>query len=317
MAQRIADERDETTGESVGYSVRFDSVLPRPFGSIMFCTLGMLLRKLESGLRGISHVIVDEIHERSVNSDFLLVVLREMIQTYPDLRVILMSATIDTTQFSNYFGNCPVIGIEGRTHPVQQYFLEDCIELTQFKPWNQSRTQKCAVQPNDNDKSLNDCIKGNYSEHTHSVMAQLSESEINFQLIETLLLHIEKQNVPGAVLIFLPGWASIFGLMKWLQNNPEFSDGNYVILPCHSQLPQKQQLKVFARVSHGVRKIILSTNICETSITIDDVVYVIDTCKSKTKHFTSNTNMTNYGTEWAGRANLKQSKYFKISMMPI
>lgn len=73
VAERIANERCEELGESVGYSVRFESVLPRPYGSVMFCTVGVLLRKLENGLRGVSHVIVDEIHERDVNSDFIMV----------------------------------------------------------------------------------------------------------------------------------------------------------------------------------------------------------------------------------------------------
>lgn len=114
VAERIAHERKEMLGESVGYSVRFESILPRPYGSILFCTIGVLLRKLESGLRGVSHVIVDEIHERDVNSDFIMVVLRDMVTTYPDLRVILMSATIDTTMFSDYFGNCPIIEVPGR-----------------------------------------------------------------------------------------------------------------------------------------------------------------------------------------------------------
>jgi ATP-dependent RNA helicase A len=81
--------------------------------------VGVLLRKLEGGLRGISHVIVDEIHERDVNSDFLLVVLRDMVHNFPDLRVILMSATIDTTLFSNYFNGCPVVEVPGRAFPVQ------------------------------------------------------------------------------------------------------------------------------------------------------------------------------------------------------
>lgn len=80
--------------------------------------VGVLLRKLENGLRGVSHVIVDEIHERDVNSDFIMVVLRDMVHTYPDLRVILMSATIDTTMFSKYFNDCPVIEVTGRTFPV-------------------------------------------------------------------------------------------------------------------------------------------------------------------------------------------------------
>lgn len=79
----------------------------------------MLLRKLENGLRGVSHVIVDEIHERDVNTDFIMVILRDMVHTYPDVRLILMSATIDTTLFSEYFNNCPVVEVPGRAFPVQ------------------------------------------------------------------------------------------------------------------------------------------------------------------------------------------------------
>lgn len=73
VSERVANERCENLGQSVGYSVRFESVLPRPYASIMFCTVGVLLKKLENGLRGVSHVIVDEIHERDVNSDFIMV----------------------------------------------------------------------------------------------------------------------------------------------------------------------------------------------------------------------------------------------------
>lgn len=134
VSERIASERCEDLGQSVGYSVRFESVLPRPYGSILFCTVGVLLKKLEGGLRGVSHVIVDEIHERDVNSDFIMVVLRDMIHVYPDLRVILMSATIDTTLFCSYFNNCPKVDVVGRCFPVKQYFLEDCVELTKFVP---------------------------------------------------------------------------------------------------------------------------------------------------------------------------------------
>lgn len=93
-----------------------------------------MLRKLEGGLRGVSHVIVDEIHERDVNSDFLLVVLRDMLSSYPDMRVILMSATIDHTLFTQYFNGCPVVHVEGRTFPVETYFLEDIVETLQFTP---------------------------------------------------------------------------------------------------------------------------------------------------------------------------------------
>jgi ATP-dependent RNA helicase A len=104
--------------------------------------VGVLLRKLEAGLRGVSHVIVDEIHERDVNSDFLLVVLRDMVHTYPEMRVILMSATIDTTLFSAYFGKCPIVEVEGSAFPVQEYFLEDCIQMTNFVPGPNFRKDK-------------------------------------------------------------------------------------------------------------------------------------------------------------------------------
>lgn len=314
VAERIANERNENIGEAVGYSVRFESVIPRPFGSILFCTIGVLLRKLEAGLRGVSHVIVDEIHERDVNSDFLLVVLRDMIHTYPDLRVILMSATIDTTLFSNYFGNCPVIEVQGRTHPIKQYFLEDCVELTNFVPSPESRKRKkdeeseLGLTAADSDENLNKKIAGNYSPQTRNTMASLSESEVNFELIEALLVYIKNQNVPGAVLIFLPGWNLIFALMKHLQNSQHFSGPNFSILPCHSQIPREDQRKVFAPVPPGVTKIILSTNIAETSITIDDIVYVIDICKARMKLFTSHNNMTSYATVWASRTNLEQRK---------
>lgn len=316
VAERIAVERCEPLGESVGYSVRFESCLPRPYGSILFCTIGVLLRKLEAGLRGVSHVIVDEIHERDVNSDFIMVVLRDMVHTYPDLRVILMSATIDTTLFSKYFGDCPVIEVPGRAFPIEQFFLEDCIEMTKFvQPPDAGRKRKrdeeseiIGSNNEPEEQNLNKIIKsGQYSAATINTMASISESEVSFELIEALLLHIKQQNIPGAVLVFLPGWNLIFALMKHLQNGRIFGTSQYRILPCHSQIPREDQRKVFEPVPNGVTKIILSTNIAETSITIDDIVYVIDICKARMKLFTSHNNMTSYATVWASRTNLEQS----------
>ncbi|XP_076179426.1 dosage compensation regulator mle [Ptiloglossa arizonensis] len=313
VADRVAVERSESLGQSVGYSVRFESCLPRPYGSIMFCTVGVLLKKLEGGLRGVSHVIVDEIHERDVNSDFIMVVLRDMIHMYPELRIILMSATIDTTLFSNYFNDCPVIEIPGRAYPVQQYFLEDCIQLTNFVPPMDSKKRKNRDSDDlptegEPEENLNKVISGDYSIQTRNAMAQLTEKEISFELIEALLKYVKDQGIPGAVLIFLPGWNLIFALMKHLQQHPIYGGSGYVIIPLHSQLPREDQRKVFDPVPSGITKIILATNIAETSITINDVVYVIDSCKAKMKLFTSHNNMTNYATVWASKTNLEQRK---------
>ncbi|XP_049880517.1 dosage compensation regulator isoform X2 [Pectinophora gossypiella] len=326
VAERVAAERCEDLGNSVGYCVRFESVLPRPYGSIMFCTVGVLLRKLEGGLRGVSHVLVDEVHERDADTDFALILLRDLAHTYPDVRIILMSATVDTTLFTTYFGNCPVIEVPGRTYPVTQYFLEDAIELTKFVPPLESRKRKASgkkasrdddddedegmgADEQDEDLNKNCQLSSDYSPQTSQSMAQLSEKDLSFELIEAILLYITNLRQSGAVLVFLPGWNLIFALMRHLSQHRVFGDqSRYVILPLHSQIPREDQKKVFVTPPPDITKVILSTNIAETSITINDVVYVIDSCKAKMKLFTSHNNMTSYATVWASRTNLEQRK---------
>ncbi|XP_068930489.1 ATP-dependent RNA helicase A isoform X2 [Petaurus breviceps papuanus] len=310
VAERVSYERGEEPGKSCGYSVRFESVLPRPHASIMFCTVGVLLRKLEAGIRGISHVIVDEIHERDINTDFLLVVLRDVVQAYPEVRIVLMSATIDTSMFCEYFFNCPIIEVFGRTYPVQEYFLEDCIQMTQFipPPKDKKKKDKDDDGGDDDDANCNLICSDEYGPETKRCMAQMNEKETPFELIEALLKYIETLNVPGAVLVFLPGWNLIYTMQKHLEMNAHFGSHRYRILPLHSQIPREEQRKVFDPVPTGVTKVILSTNIAETSITINDVVYVVDSCKQKVKLFTAHNNMTNYATVWASRTNLEQRK---------
>lgn len=96
---------------------------------------------------------------------------------------------------------------------------------------------------------------GNYSAQTKITMAKMSESDMSFELIEAILIHIKQQPIPGAVLIFLPGWNLIFALMKYLQNSSQFGGSDYRILPCHSQIPREDQRKVFDTYPPGITKV--------------------------------------------------------------
>jgi ATP-dependent RNA helicase A len=236
----------------------------------------VLLRKLESGLRGVSHVVVDEIHERDINTDFLLVLLRDMLKIHKGLKIILMSATIDTTLFSEYFGQSPVFEIYGRTFPVQEYFLEDTVQMLDFVPMMQTKKRKSRNNNNNDDDDedgddaavdkpegaedvddtdCNTLVSNDYSEKTRNAMGQLSEKAISFELIESLIKYIRTLNQPGAILIFMPGWNLICSLLKFMQENPVLGNTNdYILLPLHSQIPREEQYKVFGTLPRARQK---------------------------------------------------------------
>ena len=241
-----------------------------------------------------------------------------------------MSATIDTSLFREYFGDCPIIEIHGRTFPVQEYFLEDTIQMLDFVPVFQKKRKNKNNNNNNNadeevddddadedqvgtddaeDTNCNAIVPDDYTEKTRNSMRQLSEKNISFELIESLLKYIVGLNQPGGILIFMPGWNLIVSLLKHLRESPFFGNSNkFILLPLHSQIPREEQYKVFEDVSASQTKIIVSTNIAESSITINDIVYVIDSCKVKQKIFTARNNMTNYATVWASKSNLDQRK---------
>uniref|UniRef100_A0A0N7ZAQ8 RNA helicase n=1 Tax=Scylla olivacea TaxID=85551 RepID=A0A0N7ZAQ8_SCYOL len=135
IAERVAAERGEKVGYTVGYQIRLESKLS-PKTLLTFCTNGVLLRTLmggDSSLASVTHILVDEVHERDRFTDFLLIVLRDCLPKFRHLKLILMSAALDVNLYAKYFNNCPVIDIPGRCYPVKEYFLEDVLKYTSYQ----------------------------------------------------------------------------------------------------------------------------------------------------------------------------------------
>lgn len=127
IAERVAWERGEVLGRSIGYQVRLEGTPPTQWGRILFCTTGILLRRMQTNalLQGVSHVIVDEVHERDINTDFLLILLQRLLGKNHHVKIVVMSATVNSERFSQYFNGCPSLTIPGFTHSVTEYFLPD------------------------------------------------------------------------------------------------------------------------------------------------------------------------------------------------
>ncbi|KAF9931562.1 hypothetical protein FBU30_009947 [Linnemannia zychae] len=139
IANRVSEELGDARNSAgkpntlVGYQIRLESRVA-PSNILKFCTTGILLRRLESDktLKGVTHLVIDEVHERTLESDFLLIILKKLLPQRPDLKIILMSATVDSARFSEYFDGCPVLEVPGRTFPVHAHFLEEVIDVTGY-----------------------------------------------------------------------------------------------------------------------------------------------------------------------------------------
>ncbi|XP_020637590.3 ATP-dependent DNA/RNA helicase DHX36 [Pogona vitticeps] len=329
VAERVAAERAEAcgNGKSTGYQIRLESRLPRRQGSILYCTTGIVLQWLQSDkeLSSVSHVILDEIHERNLQSDVLMTVIKDLLHIRLDLKVILMSATLNAEKFSEYFDNCPMIHIPGFTYPVVEYLLEDVIEQLRYIPentdrrphWKKKFMQGHVSRPEKEEKEeiyheqwpdyLRQ-LRGRYSESTIDALEVMDDDKIDLNLIAALIKYIALEEEDGAILVFLPGWDNISTLHDLLISQVMFKSDRFLIIPLHSLMPTVNQTQVFKKTPPGVRKIVIATNIAETSITIDDVVYVIDGGKIKETHFDTQNNISTMAAEWVSKANAKQRK---------
>ncbi|XWS35012.1 hypothetical protein CRYUN_Cryun21dG0088800 [Craigia yunnanensis] len=327
VSERVASERGEKLGESVGYKVRLEGMKGRDT-RLLFCTTGILLRRLlvDRNLKGVTHVIVDEIHERGMNEDFLFIVLKDLLPRRPELKLILMSATLDAELFSLYFGGAPLIHIPGFTYPVRTHFLENILEMTGYRltPYNQiddygqERMWKMSKQAPRKRKSqiasaVEDALRAadfkDFSPQTRESLSCWNPDCIGFNLIEYLLSYICENERPGAVLVFMTGWDDISFLKDKLQAHPILGDPSQVLLlTCHGSMASSEQKLVFEEPEDGVRKIVLTTNIAETSITINDVVFVFDCGKAKETSYDALNNTPCLLPSWISKVSAQQRR---------
>lgn len=248
VAQRVADELDVTLGEEVGYNIRFEDKTTPGKTLLKYMTDGMLLREAmhDHNLSRYSCIILDEAHERTLATDILMALLKDVTQRRKDLKLIVMSATLDAQKFQKYFHGAPLLVVPGRTHPVEIFYTE--------KP------------------------ERDYVEAAIRTVLQIHASEPE-----------------GDILLFLTGEEEIEDTVRklTLEVNDmvrEIDAGPMTVYPLYGTLPPHQQQRIFDKAPESRykggrpgRKCIVATNIAETSLTIDGIVYVVDPGFSKQK----------------------------------
>jgi pre-mRNA-splicing factor ATP-dependent RNA helicase DHX38/PRP16 len=263
VAKRVADETGTPIGTLVGYSIRFED-LTSSETKIKYMTDGILLREAlgQGDLDQYSAVVMDEAHERSLNTDVLFGVLKKVVTRRNDLRLIVTSATMDAGKFSEYFGGVPIFTVPGRTFPVEDFFSPQPVE---------------------------DYVEGAIKQALH--------------------IHVGTE-LPGDILIFMTGQADveitcylIAEKLKQIENAAPL-----LILPMYSQLPSDLQTRIFEPTPKGTRKCIVSTNIAETSLTVDGIIYVIDTGYAKQKVYNPRIGMDALQVFPVSRASANQRK---------
>ncbi|WP_243769677.1 ATP-dependent RNA helicase HrpA [Amycolatopsis acidicola] len=262
VAERIAGELKTELGSTVGYKVRFtdqsgDDTL------VKLMTDGILLAEITSDrmLRRYDTLIIDEAHERSLNIDFLLGYLKQLLPRRPDLKVIITSATIDPERFSRHFGNAPIVEVSGRTYPVEVRYRP---VIDPDQPDDKDRDQVTAIS----DAVDELCAEG-----------------------------------PGDILVFLSGEREIRDTADAL-NKQNLRDTE--VLPLYARLSAADQHRVFSR--HTGRRIVLATNVAETSLTVPGIKYVIDPGTARISRYSHRTKVQRLPIEPVSQASANQRK---------
>eukprot|EP01133_Synstelium_polycarpum_P018017 gene18017-21505_t len=236
VAKRVAEEMDYELGQEVGYSIRFEELSSKNT-FMKYLTDGMLLRESMNDplLKKYSVIVLDEAHERTLSTDILFGLIKEVIKKRPDLKLVVMSATLDAGKFQKYFNNAPLMKVPGRLHPVEIYYTQE------------------------------------------------PEKDYLDAAVRTIL-SIHQDEDEGDILVFLTGEEEIEETcQRVIRESRAAQMKPLMCLPLYSSLSMAQQSKIFDKHIH--RKCIVSTNIAETSLTIDGIVYVVDPGFSKQKTY--------------------------------
>uniref|UniRef100_A0A7N5ZY69 RNA helicase n=1 Tax=Anabas testudineus TaxID=64144 RepID=A0A7N5ZY69_ANATE len=261
VAARVAEEMSVKLGNEVGYSIRFEDCTSERT-VLKYMTDGMLLREFltEPDLASYSVIIIDEAHERTLHTDILFGLIKDIARFRPDLKVLVASATLDTERFSCFFDDAPVFRIPGRRFPVDIFYT---------KAPEADYLEACVVS--------------------------------------VLQIHVTQS--PGDILVFLTGQEEIEACCELLQERCRrlgSKIAELLVLPIYANLPSDMQAKIFNPTPPGARKVVVATNIAETSLTIDGIIYVIDPGFCKQKSYNARTGMESLIVTPCSRASANQ-----------
>lgn len=263
VSDRIAEEMNVELGRLVGYKMRFDDCTTE-HTRIKVMTDGILLEELRSDplMMNYSIIMVDEAHERSLNIDFILGLLKDILKQRKDFKVVVSSATINAQLFSDFFDNAPVVSIETKPYPIEIKYLP---------------------------------------------LEKKNDYEMTQQKIETIVDTLEDHSIGGDILIFLPGEFAIKDCSERLRMLNLNNGYSLEVLPLYSRLSHEEQRRVF-HAFPGKRKVVIATNIAETSITIDGIIHVIDPGMSKLNYYNPRTFTSFLESKPISRASCDQRK---------
>lgn len=300
VASRIAQELNSPLGQVVGYKVRFNDKLSE-FTYIKLMTDGILLAETQGDkfLNAYDTIIIDEAHERSLNIDFLLGYLKQLLPKRPDLKVIVTSATIDADRFANHFVGAPIIEVSGRTYPVE----------IRYRPLGQSgfRAKEIAEAENAQFDLDDETIFG--IARKAKTEARWLEEDDEEEAIEEAILDTADDLLrlgDGDILVFLPGEREIRDVADHLRKYQGRSAKlkHIEVLPLFARLSIEDQQKIFK--SHSSRRIVLATNVAETSLTVPGIKYVIDAGLARVNRYSPRAKVEQLQIEKISQAAAKQ-----------